>query len=62
MFGQFSEECGAGLEMVENLNYSAAGLLHTFPTHFTGTMADRYAHNPRMIADVAYGGHRGLDA
>jgi predicted chitinase len=62
IFGQFSEECGAGLEMVENLNYSAAGLLHTFPTHFTGTMADRYAHNPRMIADVAYGGHRGLDA
>jgi putative chitinase len=56
---QFSEECGAGLEMVENLNYSASGLTRTFPTHFTGTMADHYQHNPRMIADVAYGGRMG---
>jgi putative chitinase len=59
MMGQFSEECGAGLEMVENLNYSEEGLLRTFPTHFTGSMAIRYAHNPRMIADVAYGGRMG---
>jgi putative chitinase len=59
MFSQFSEECGAGLEMVENMNYSEAGLLKTFPTHFTGSMAERYAHNPRMIADVAYGGRMG---
>lgn len=59
MMGQFSEECGAGLEVVENMNYSAEGLLKTFPTHFTGSMAARYAHNPRMIADVAYGGRMG---
>jgi putative chitinase len=59
MMAQFSEECGAGLEMVENLNYSAEGLLRTWPSHFTGTMAYRYAHNPRMIADVAYGGRMG---
>ena len=59
MFGQFSEECGAGLEMVENLNYSEQGLLNTFPSHFTGSMAARYTHNPRMIADVAYGGRMG---
>lgn len=59
MFAQFSEECGAGLEMVENMNYSAAGLLKTFPTHFTGTMAARYAHSPRLIADIAYGGWMG---
>jgi putative chitinase len=45
--------------MVENLNYSKQGLLRTFPTHFTGTMAARYAHNPRMIADIAYGGRMG---
>src|SRR5215472_15376163 len=57
--GQFSEECGAGLEMVENMNYSAQRLLEEFPRHFTGTMAARYAHNPRMIADVAYGGRMG---
>lgn len=56
---QFSEECGAGLEMVENMNYSAERLREVFPTHFTGSMAQRYAHNPRMIADVAYGGRMG---
>jgi len=56
MGGEFSEECGGGLEMVENLNYSAGGLLRTWPSHFTGSMAQRYAHNPRMIADIAYGG------
>lgn len=59
MFAEFSEECGAGLEMVENGNYSEQGLLATFPTHFTGSMAQRYAHNPRMIFDVAYGGRMG---
>lgn len=57
--GQFSEECGSGLEMVENLNYSAEGLLREWPKHFTASMAARYAHNPRMIADVAYGGRMG---
>lgn len=56
---QFSEECGAGLEMVENMNYSAQRLREVFPTHFTVSMAARYAHNPRMIADVAYGGRMG---
>jgi len=57
--GQFSEECNAGLEMVENLNYSEEGLLRTWPSHFSASMAQRYAHNPRMIADVAYGGRMG---
>lgn len=56
---QFSHECGAGLEMVENLNYSAMGLRNTWPTHFSPWMADRYAHSPRMIADIAYGGRMG---
>src|ERR1700682_5511306 len=51
MMGQFSEECGAGLEMIENLNYRAEQLAAQWPSHFTGTMAQRYAHNPRMIAD-----------
>jgi putative chitinase len=59
MLGQFSEECGAGLEMVENDNFTAAQLVATWPRHFTGTMAARYAHNPQMICDVAYGGRMG---
>jgi putative chitinase len=57
--GQASEECGQGLEMIENMNYSAKRLLEVFPRHFTPTMAARCAHNPRMIADIAYGGRMG---
>ena len=56
---QFSLECGAGLFMVENLNYSAQGLTNTWPSHFTGTMPQTCAHNPQMIADIAYGGRMG---
>jgi putative chitinase len=56
---QASEECGQGLEMIENMNYSAERLLEVFPSHFTPTMAARAAHNPRMIADIAYGGRMG---
>jgi putative chitinase len=56
---QFSHECGAGLEMVENLNYSAQGLINTWPTRFGPARAARYAHNPQMIADAVYGGRMG---
>lgn len=56
---QFSEECGAGLEMQENMNYSAARLMQVFPTHFTYQQAILYQHNPRQIADHAYGGRMG---
>jgi putative chitinase len=56
---QFSHECGAGLEMVENLNYSAQGLMNTWPTRLGPTRAAQYAHNPQMIADAVYGGRMG---
>jgi putative chitinase len=56
---QFSEECGQGLEMLESLNYSAEGLLRTFPTHFTPTMAERWQHNPQMIGEIVYGNRMG---
>jgi len=56
---QFSEECGAGLEMMENMNYSAARLLEVFPTHFTHEQAIAMQHNPRAIADQAYGSRMG---
>lgn len=56
---QFSEECGEGLEMIENMNYSAQRLRQVFPTHFTPAMAERSAHHPRIIADIAYGGRMG---
>ena len=56
---QFSEECNAGLEMKEDMNYSAPRLLEVFPTHFTHAQAILYQHNPRQIADHAYGGRMG---
>lgn len=54
---QFSEETGCGAEMQENMNYSAARLLQVFPTHFSHDQAIAMQHNPRAIADQAYG-HR----
>lgn len=56
---QFSEECGQGLEMIENMNYSAQRLLQVFPTHFTPAMAERWEHNPEVIGEIAYGGRMG---
>ena len=49
-FAQSSEECGCGLEMLENMNYSAGGLLEVFPRHFTHDQANALQHNPRSIA------------
>jgi putative chitinase len=48
---QFSEECGCGLEMQENMNYSPARLLEVFPTHFNHSQAIEMAHQLRLIAD-----------
>lgn len=56
---QFSEECGAGTELQENMNYSAARLLEVFPSHFSHRQAIQYQHNPRLVADHAYGGRMG---
>lgn len=56
---QFSEETGCGIEMQENMNYSAARLLQVFPSHFTTAQAYALQHNPRLIADKAYGGRMG---
>lgn len=56
---QFSEECNAGAEMAEDMNYSAARLLEVFPSHFTHAQAIAYQHQPRQIADHAYGGRNG---
>lgn len=57
--GQFSEECGCGLEMIENTGWTVEQCLHLFPTHFTPSMARRWAGNPRALADIAYGGRMG---
>src|SRR5260370_40908344 len=36
---QASEECGQGLEMIENMDYTSVRLRQVFPTHFTPSMA-----------------------
>jgi putative chitinase len=38
----------------ENLNYGVAGLLATFPHHFTTDLANQYAHQPERIANRIY--------
>jgi len=43
----------------ENLNYSASGLLVTFPKYFTATQAIAYARQPQRIANRAYANRMG---
>lgn len=38
----------------ENLNYSEAGLLKTFPKYFTKSTAKQYSRKPEMIANHVY--------
>lgn len=59
---QFSHECGAGLELVENLNYSAEGLMNTWPKRFNAARAKAFAHQPEKIANEVYGGRMGNTA
>lgn len=43
----------------ENLNYSAEGLLRTFPKYFSKTNASSYARNPEKIANRVYADRMG---
>lgn len=45
--------------VVENLNYSAEGLLATFPKYFNEDDAQQYARRPPAIANRAYAGRYG---
>lgn len=59
MMGQAGAETGGFRTFVENLNYSAAGLLKTFPTHYTPTLAAKHARNPVAIANHVYANRAG---
>ncbi|HZG30521.1 MAG TPA: hypothetical protein VE079_18860 [Ensifer sp.] len=53
-------ETGARLQPVtENLNYSARGLLTTFPNRFSAEEAKAYARQPEKIANRVYAGRMG---
>jgi putative chitinase len=56
---QFSHECGAGAEVEENLNYSAAALMTTWPGRFDAAKAEAFAHQPERIANEVYDGRLG---
>ena len=56
---QFSHECGAGTALEENLNYSAHGLMSTWPARFDAAKAAAFANDPRRIANEVYGGRMG---
>lgn len=43
----------------ENLNYSAQGLLSTFPKYFNTQTANQYAYKPEMIANRVYSNRMG---
>jgi putative chitinase len=56
---QFSHECGAGNEVVENLNYSARGLMNTWPGRFDAMKAADFEHDQPRIANEVYNGRMG---
>ena len=58
--GQCMHESGGFKILQENLNYSAAALMRTWPSRFPDLeTADKYAHNPQMIASKVYLGRMG---
>ena len=56
--GQIAWESAYLSRLSENLNYSEAGLMATFPTHFHRDAA-KYARNPVMIANRVYASRMG---
>jgi putative chitinase len=60
VMAQISHECGAGREVVENLNYTAARMMQVWPKRFpTLASAAPYAGNPRALANKVYNGRMG---
>lgn len=53
------ETGGSFVPVVENLNYSAQGLLNTFGKYFTQATAAQYARQPQKIANHVYGNRMG---
>lgn len=57
---QCGHESANFTKLSENLNYSAEGLIKTFPKHFpTLESAYSYAHNPVAIANAVYANRMG---
>ncbi|MDR6660018.1 putative chitinase [Tardiphaga robiniae] len=60
VMAQISHECGAGRDVVENMNYSAGRMMQVWPSRFpTMASARPYAGNPRALANKVYNGRMG---
>ncbi|KEX95159.1 glycoside hydrolase family 19 [Pseudomonas putida] len=59
---QIGHESGRLSVVVENLNYSAQGLMKTWPSLFDAKLAAEYARQPERIANVAYNARMGNTA
>jgi putative chitinase len=60
VMAQISHECGAGHDVVENLNYTAGRMMQVWPSRFpTMASAAPYAGNPRALANKVYNGRMG---
>ena len=56
---QVNHESAGFTAKVENLNYSADGLLRTFPKYFNVTTAKQHARKPQAIANRVYANRMG---
>lgn len=59
ILAQLLHESGNLRHTEENLNYSAEGLLKTFPKYFTAEQAKEYARKPQKIASRVYANRMG---
>ncbi len=60
VMAQISHECGAGHDVVENMNYTAARMMQVWPSRFpTSASAQPFAGNPRALANKVYNGRMG---
>jgi putative chitinase len=58
--GQCMHESGGFKQLKENLNYSAKGLMTTWPSRFPDIdTAEKYERNPEKIANKVYAGRMG---
>jgi len=60
VMAQISHECGAGHDVIENLNYSAQRIHQIWPNRFPNIInAEPYSHNPQKLANKVYNGRMG---
>jgi putative chitinase len=60
VMAQISHECGAGHDVIENMNYSAQRIRQVWPSRFASVdAAEPYAHNPQKLANKVYNSRMG---